>query len=108
MDTPLFEWGPLPQNNVFQFLGLNAPAGTTSPAVGVGYFLLLEPLSVGQHVINYGFVGNPPGITFNITVVPEPTSLMIHGTAVVAGLVTCRRSRRIAEFARIPASPGSV
>jgi hypothetical protein len=93
IETPLFDWGPLPQNNVFQFLGLNAPAGTTSPAVGVGYFLLVEPLSVGQHVINYGFAENPPGITFNITVIPEPTSLMILGTALFAGLVTRRRSR---------------
>jgi hypothetical protein len=94
MDTPLFEWGPLPVNNVFQFLGLTAPAGTTSPAVGVGYFLLLEPLSGGQHVISYGFVGSPPGVTLNITVIPEPKSLMILGTAVVAGLGAGRRGRR--------------
>jgi hypothetical protein len=71
IETPLFEWGPLPVNNVFRAIGIDAPAGTTSPAVDVGYYLLLEPLAVGQHVINYGFVENPPGITFNITVVPD-------------------------------------
>jgi hypothetical protein len=89
-ETPLFEWGPLPANNVFQFLGLNAPAGTTSPAVDVGYYLLLEPLPVGQHVINYGF-GPALNATFNITVIPEPTSLMILGTAVVVGLFPYRK-----------------
>jgi hypothetical protein len=94
IETPLFEWGPLPANNVFQFLGLNAPAGTTSPAIDVGYYLLLEPLSVGQHMISYGF-GPALSATFNITVIPEPTSLMILSTAVLAGLVSCRRSRRV-------------
>lgn len=85
-ETPLFEWGPLPANNLFQFVGLNAPAGTTSPAIDVGYYLLLEPLSVGEHTITYGFVGDAPGRTVNISVIPEPTSAMLLITAALAGL----------------------
>jgi hypothetical protein len=90
IETPLFEWGPLPENNLFQSFGLNAPAGTTSPAIGAGYFLLLEPLSVGQHVINIGPVGASPDITFNITVVPEPASIIMLAAAAMGGFVFYR------------------
>jgi hypothetical protein len=96
-ETPLFEWGPLPENNIFQFFGLTAPAGTTSLAVGAGYYLLLEPLSVGNHVLHFGhgMAGGAAATTYNVTVIPEPTSLIILGIAVVAGLVACRRSRQV-------------
>ena len=46
VDSPLFRYGPLPEDN---FLGL--PPGTQSDSVGAGYFLLLQPLSVGEHRI---------------------------------------------------------
>jgi hypothetical protein len=91
--TPLFEWGPLPENHLFQAVGLPAPAGTTSPAVDVGYYLLLEPLSVGQHVIHYGF-GPVLDKIYRITVVPEPASVMIAGIAALAGIVPSRKGRR--------------
>jgi hypothetical protein len=58
--SPLFFWGPLPANNLLDF-----PAGTVSPAVSDGYFLLLYPLSPGQHVIH--FTGGVPGFTLDIT-----------------------------------------
>ncbi|HEY8550004.1 MAG TPA: hypothetical protein VIL35_08630 [Vicinamibacterales bacterium] len=45
-DTPLFRYGPLAQGNV-----LMLPPGTQSNAVGAGYFLLLPPLSPGDHRI---------------------------------------------------------
>src|SRR5262245_27418533 len=46
VQSPLFRWGPLPAGNA---LGL--PPGTQSDAVGAGYFLLLQPFSVGEHRI---------------------------------------------------------
>jgi len=46
VDSPLFRYGPLPEGN---FLGL--PPGTQSDSVGAGYFLLLQPLSIGEHRI---------------------------------------------------------
>jgi hypothetical protein len=49
VESPLFEFGPLPEDNVF-----GAPAGTTSAAVDAGVYLLLAPLSVGQHQIHVG------------------------------------------------------
>lgn len=53
-ESPLFSWGPLPEDNIFAFFGVDAPAGTTSPAVDVGVYLLLPPLSVGVHTIEFG------------------------------------------------------
>lgn len=46
--SPLFTFGPLPENNL---LGL--PAGTSSPAVADGYYVMLSPLSPGQHTIHF-------------------------------------------------------
>jgi hypothetical protein len=43
VESPLFEFAPLPPDNVF-----GAPAGTTSPAVDAGVYLLLAPLAVGN------------------------------------------------------------
>src|SRR5262249_25296999 len=48
-DSPLFTFGPLPEDNL-----LGAPAGATSPSVDAGVYLLLTPLSVGQHVVRVG------------------------------------------------------
>ncbi len=46
--SPLFTWGPLPPNNV-----LNFAAGTTSPSVSDGYFLMVQPQSAGRHTIHF-------------------------------------------------------
>lgn len=51
--SPLFEIGPLPENNVLQDLGADAPAGSTGQAAANGYYLMLPPLSVGEHTIEY-------------------------------------------------------
>ena len=52
--SPLFIFGPLPDNNVLQFLGFNnAFAGTTSESVADGVYLLLAPLPKGDHKIHY-------------------------------------------------------
>jgi hypothetical protein len=53
VQSPLFRFGPLPANNLLEFLGVPAPAGTTSPAVSDGVHLLLHPLSPGRHTIRY-------------------------------------------------------
>jgi hypothetical protein len=72
--SPLFTYGPLPDNNL---LGL--PAGTTSPSVSDGYHMMLAPLSVGQHTLEFGGIVSAPeinltfiqDITYHITVVPK-------------------------------------
>jgi hypothetical protein len=51
--SPLFSFGPLPANNVLQFFGLNAPAGTTAQSVSEGLYLFLHPLSAGDHVLHF-------------------------------------------------------
>jgi len=50
--SPLFTWGPLPENNVFQD-PVNFPAGTTSPSVSDGYFVMVAPLSRGSHTMHF-------------------------------------------------------
>jgi hypothetical protein len=67
----LFTWGPLPANNLLEFFGFNAPAGTTSPAVQDGYYLMLAPLSMGAHTIHFtGSIGSAFGldVTYHLTV----------------------------------------
>jgi hypothetical protein len=74
--SPLFTYGPLPENNVLQLFGHDAPAGATSLSVADGFYLMLAPLSVGQHTIHFtGMVGDPViftlDITYNLTVAPR-------------------------------------
>ncbi|MSU63816.1 MAG: hypothetical protein EXS31_15690 [Pedosphaera sp.] len=73
--SPLFEFGPLPGGNIFEYFGLDAPAGTTSWSVDAGIYLMLAPLRVGRHTIHVGGTYDLTGLsfdsTFNITVVPN-------------------------------------
>ena len=70
VESPLFEFGPLPEDNL-----LGAPAGATSLAVDAGVYLLLSPLSVGEHEVRVGATFDEFGAsidtTFHITVVPR-------------------------------------
>jgi hypothetical protein len=70
VESPLFEFGPLPKRNAF---GL--PAGATSLSVDAGYYLLLDPLSVGTHTIHFeGTIEDldfTVDTTYVITVVPK-------------------------------------
>ena len=52
--SPLFQFGPLPQDNILQLFGYAAPAGATSPSVSDGYFAMLKPLSRGVHTLHFG------------------------------------------------------
>ena len=51
--SPLFTFGPLPNDNVLQFFELNAPPGTTAQSVTDGIYLMLHPLSVGDHTLHF-------------------------------------------------------
>jgi hypothetical protein len=53
VQSPLFTWGPLPENNVLQASGVALPAGTTSPSVSDGYFVMVAPLSAGTHTVHF-------------------------------------------------------
>jgi hypothetical protein len=79
-DSPLFTFGPLPDNNVLEAQGYDAPAGATTPSVSDGYFAMVKPLPVGEHTIHFtstldaSSVGGPiflQDITYHITVVPR-------------------------------------
>jgi hypothetical protein len=73
-DSPLFTYGPLPDNNVLEFFGVaGAVAGATSLSASDGWWLMLAPLPAGQHTIHFGgTLGTPPffilDITYHLTV----------------------------------------
>lgn len=75
VESPLFTFGPLPENNLFAFFGMDVPAGTTSDAVDAGYYLLLAPLPVGEHKLRiratFDEFGTFIDTTYNITVQPR-------------------------------------
>lgn len=63
----------LPENNMFQLFGFDAPAGTYEGAVSDGYFVMLAPLPAGEHTIyiatEYGDpVYSTSLVTVNLTV----------------------------------------
>jgi hypothetical protein len=61
----------LPSDNVPISLGLPVPAGTYTPQVADGYYMLLSPPSSGAHVITVHVVsslGFEYALTYNITV----------------------------------------
>ena len=67
----------LPEDNVFDApcgsIG-NVPAGVYSPGVADGYYVLLDPLSTGKHILR--FSAQIPrqhfaeDVTYNLTIVP--------------------------------------
>ena len=64
----------LPEGNVQQYFGLIAPRGIYAPIASDGYWVMLRPLSLGQHTIHIG--GTFGGalnftldVTYNLTVV---------------------------------------
>jgi hypothetical protein len=62
VESPLFEFGPLPADNVF-----GAPDGTTSLAVDAGVYLLLAPLNPGKHTIQVKGTQDDLGFTIDTT-----------------------------------------
>jgi len=80
VESPLFTIGPLPENNVIESWGYEAPPGTTSQAVSDGYFVMLAPLPVGTHTLHFGGTLDASAelgfifmldITYNTTVVAK-------------------------------------
>jgi hypothetical protein len=77
VQSPLFTYGPLPENNVLRSFGLDAPAGTTSPSVGDGVYLMLAPLSAGAHTIH--FHGEAPAFNFLLDITYHLDVVQRHG-----------------------------
>lgn len=75
VESPLFQWGPLPEGNLFAFFGMDAPAGTTSDSVDAGVYLLIAPLPVGEHTLRVRGTFDDSGASidtkFKIAVTPK-------------------------------------
>jgi hypothetical protein len=73
------------------------PRGPVDAVAGIWTFGVggLYTLPVGQHtlenIVQFSILGPAPHMTYHITVVPEPTSLMIFSTAVLAGICSYRK-----------------
>jgi hypothetical protein len=91
--SPVFDL-TLAADNIF-----GEPAGTYSPATSDGYWLMLEPLGPGNHVINFGGAATGGGglsaFSLEITYapVPEPGSFALAAGAMAALAVRARRLR---------------
>ncbi len=91
--SPVFDL-TLAADNIF-----GAPAGTYSPSTSDGYWLMLEPLGPGNHVINFGGSSTGGGglgeFSLDITYapVPEPGSLALTAVAIAALAIRARRLR---------------
>ncbi len=90
----------LPENNFY-----GEPAGSSSIVASDGYWLMVEPLSVGKHTINFGgsltFFGQsfPQNNTYEISVVsvPEPTAIVgLLGLGLCMG-ISRRKKERLTE-----------
>jgi hypothetical protein len=66
LTSPRYQFGPLPDGNILQFLGLDAPAGTTTPSVTYGVYALVRPLTPGKHSLHFG--GTFPDFAFSIDI----------------------------------------
>lgn len=76
----------LPPDNLLESFGFTFPGGVVDPTVSDGWWLMLEPLPPGPHVLTFtGTYGDPINFTlsirYNILVeaVPEPGSLALLG-----------------------------
>jgi hypothetical protein len=70
--SPVFSYTLPPEDNIPQAFGCDV-SGIVYPVVADGFYLMLTPLSPGQHTINFG--GTIPGfsldITYNLTVTED-------------------------------------
>ena len=96
-ETPVPFNVTLAENNFY-----GEPAGSSSIVASDGYWLMVEPLSVGNHTVSFGgsltFFGQsfPQDNTYEISVVPvpEPTAILgLLGLGVCMGI--SRRKQRV-------------
>ena len=70
----------LPENNMFQLMGYDAPAGAYDGAVCEGYYVMLAPLAVGEHVIHIIGAASSLGLYSEVTI-----HLQVSGSATAPG-----------------------
>jgi hypothetical protein len=75
--APVFSYEVPTEKNIFQFFNLDFPGGVVTPAVSDGIWLMLKPLPVGQHVLQFYGSSDPlQGTVFFVTyllTVRDPT-----------------------------------
>jgi len=68
--SPLFNY-TIPNDNLFQHFGIPLSAGTYGPTVADGFYLFVNPLPPGKHVIHFSSAGiTNLDVTYNLTILP--------------------------------------
>ena len=63
----------LPAPNLFEVFAIVLPSGTYLPAVGDGFYVMLKPLDVGNHLLRFrgeSPCGSSVDVTYHLTAVP--------------------------------------
>ncbi len=95
--SPTFTLTLYSDDNIFGGLANDAPAGYFSPTVSDGYWAMLEPLPLGQHILHFTATdGWSQDVTYNIDVVPLPSTVILLGSGIL-GLVGYGRRKLIAR-----------
>jgi len=102
--SPPFDY-VLPDDNIYAFFGATVPAGTVSPAVADGYWLMVAPLAPGLHDINFGGTNaaTTPNfvldVTYHVTVEASPAAIPLPmaiwpGAVLLSSLPIVKKLRR--------------
>ncbi len=98
--TPVFSVDFTSPDNLYAVIAGHPVVGLDDPMVAEGYYLMIEPLPPGRHVINFGANVGPPvnlykDITDIITVVPVPLSERVQKliSSVTASNLPGKRTR---------------
>jgi hypothetical protein len=98
----------VPADNVYKNFDIDVPAQTVSPVFSDGYWLMLNPLSAGEHDVKFGgTLALDPNftldVTYHLTVQSSPTAIPLPagfapGFAMLTALTLgeyVRRARRM-------------
>ena len=89
--APVFSYTLPDGENIFELFGLDVPGQVVDPAVSDGFWVMLAPVTPGQHELHFlGVIGDPfnstHDVTYHLTVVPPS---LAHETGVLLSLVQC-------------------
>jgi hypothetical protein len=101
----------MPDGNIFQLFGCaDVVAGTYGPLMGDGYYVMLQPLSKGNHTLHFSATFAPPisftlDIVYDITVVDRNAA---PATAALSPLSKSALSRTMQALRSASGAPSSI
>ena len=66
--SPVFSYALPDQDNLYQCFGIEIPGGVYEPTAADGYWVMLAPLSAGEHLVRFrGISGDPDNFGLDLT-----------------------------------------